>query len=105
MKPKPDVSRFVRDPNEFLNGAETGTGSAGANVPSRQRYPQAQERQAITMEVVAPEATVQKLFRLRWSVVQALRAAVAWETQAQGRRVTETEIVEGLLRERYMQKS
>jgi hypothetical protein len=103
VKPKPDVSGFALDPNAFLDGAEGEAGAAPARLASATPSPSPVTRRAITIEVVAPEATVQKLFRLRWSVAQALRAAAVRETDEQGRRVTETEIVERLLRQKFME--
>lgn len=48
--------------------------------------------------VYKPEPTVQKLFRLRWDTAQALKTAAQAASIEEGRRVTETEIVEQLLR-------
>lgn len=87
MRTKPDVSGFLpvpKDPTTFLNGAEA--------VP---------EAKTVTRDVPKPEPTVQKLFRLRWEVVNALKAGAAQESATSRRRVTETEIVERLLREHY----
>lgn len=82
MKGKPDL----HDVDKFIDGAN----SAQRQV-SRKR-----------METVAtkPEPTVQKLFRLPWDVANALKMEAAQSSVEQGRRVTETEIVEELIRTR-----
>jgi len=96
MKPKPDVSKFSglpRDPNDFLDGASAEfPGQAEAGAP---------RVKTVMIEVAKPEPTIQKLFRLRWNVASALKVGAAQESAATGRRVTETEIVERLLREHY----
>jgi hypothetical protein len=82
MRKKPDVSKFSplhKDPNDFLNG-----------YADRQEEPK---------PVRKPEPTVQKIFRLRWDTANALKLHAANQSVASGKRVTETEIVEGLLRE------
>lgn len=99
MKPKPDVSGFSqkpRDPGAFLEGAvsefpvKTGATSSGTPLTM-----------PVMSDVVKPEPIVQKLFRLRWDSAYALKLGAAHESAAQCRRVTETEIVERLLREHY----
>ena len=47
-----------------------------------------------------PMPTVQKIFRLRWDTVQALRGAVLEMSAGRGKRITETEVVEQLIRSR-----
>jgi hypothetical protein len=94
MRTKPDVSDFAqapRDPSAFLDGA-------GADFPPP---PAAPGPRTVLVELVKPEPTVQKLFRLRWDVASALKVGAAQESAANGRRVTETEIVERLLRQHY----
>jgi hypothetical protein len=115
MKVKPDISRFARlakDPTAFLEGALVDRlekpnapaasvptsppaleGEAGPSSPSASSAPPVPPSPA-----AKPEPTVQKLFRLRWDTVNALRDAAAQESRSQGKRVTETEIVETLLR-------
>jgi hypothetical protein len=46
-------------------------------------------------------ATVQKLFRLRWDTANALRMGAAQLSTKQAKRVTETEIVERLIRAHF----
>jgi hypothetical protein len=46
---------------------------------------------------------VQKLFRLRWDTSQALKLGALHESTTEGRRITETELVEALIRERFKQ--
>jgi hypothetical protein len=99
MRAKPDVSDFsgvARDPNEFLDGGETEFRGPAETPPTGVPGPQ-------TMTVPMPELkqTVQKMFRLRPETAHALRMGAAQESADSGRRVTETEIVERLLRERY----
>lgn len=89
MKVKPDVSGFsgsVKDPNDFLDGAGVDGGK---------------EARTVLIHVAKPEATVQKLFRLRWDSAGALKVGAAQESASSGRRVTETEIVERLVRAHY----
>ncbi|MBN6739838.1 hypothetical protein JKG47_04690 [Acidithiobacillus sp. MC6.1] len=83
MKGKPDVEAFLNgvDPE---NQAQSIPTKAAATAPENR-----------------PEPTVQKLFRLRRDTANALRMEAAKESVAQGRRVTETEIVEGLIRVRF----
>lgn len=91
MKAKPDLRGLDRasrrDPNDFLNGADPERGQ--------------ETLQARSYQVAAkPEPTIQKLFRLRWDVANALKTEAAKASLEQGRRVTETEIVEELIRAR-----
>lgn len=93
MKKKPDLSGFsqpAKDPTAFLEGGAADV--ANRSVPAAQQ--------------VKPEPTVQKLFRLPWDVAQALKIGAAEQSAAQGKRVTETEIVEALIRDHFqVQKS
>ena len=99
MRPKPDVSAFsgaAKDPNDLLNGGD----------PKFPKPPEAQgggkpKASTMTIEVTKPELTVQKLFRLRWDVANALKAGAVKESATARRRGTETEIVERLLRENF----
>lgn len=100
MKGKPDVSSFVQRPapakplDDFLR---EGAADQAVAAPEPAQSPDA----AGSGAGLKPEPTVQKLFRLRWDTVNALRLAAAQESTAQGRRVTETEIVETLIRKRF----
>lgn len=97
MRVKPDVSEFEqkpKDPDAFLKGGE----SDFAETPAA---PETAQARTVTFEVKKPEPTVQKMFRLRWDTAAALKAGAAQETATQSRRVTETEIVERLLRKHY----
>jgi hypothetical protein len=91
MKSKPDLRGLDRtprlDPNDFLEGADAEHGQA-----SRSKQPE--------FIAAKPEPTIQKLFRLRWDVANALKMEAARSSVEQGRRVTETEIVEELIRTR-----
>lgn len=96
MKAKPDVSDFQRTPRDvdaFLDGGEPGfTRPTEAKAPASAAAP---------VGVVKPEPTIQKLFRLRWDVANALKMGAVQESARLGRRVTETEIVERLLKAHY----
>ncbi|WP_226856133.1 hypothetical protein [Acidithiobacillus thiooxidans] len=91
MKSKPDLRGMNKasrlDPNDFLEGAESGQS-------------QASRSQQTELIATKPEPTIQKLFRLRWDVANALKMEAARSSVEQGRRVTETEIVEELIRKR-----
>jgi hypothetical protein len=92
MKKKPDLSGFsqpAKDPTAFLEGGAAD--SANRSLPAS----------AIGAQQVKPEPTVQKLFRLPWDVAQALKMGAAEQSAAQGKRVTETEIVEALIRDHF----
>ncbi len=89
MKRKPDLSEIKqplrRDPNDFLDGADSEQAKSTRHaldglIPRK------------------PEPTVQKLFRLRWDVANALKMEAARSSVELGRRVTETQIVEELIR-------
>ncbi|NCA72049.1 MAG: hypothetical protein EOM91_18610 [Sphingobacteriia bacterium] len=103
MKPKPDVSSFdglSKDPSDFLDGARTespGRPAVGTPTPA----PVQPETREVTLAVAKPEPTVPKMFRLRWDVAAALKFGAAQESITSGRRVTETEIVERLLKKYY----
>jgi hypothetical protein len=116
MKPKPDISRFTqppKDPTAFLDGASADRSEkAGAPVPPQAPAPAAGQPVAPSPPAAAPApaagdeatmpvATVQKLFRLRWDTANALRMGAAQMSTKQARRVTETEIVESLIRKHF----
>lgn len=91
MRGKPDLSGIAtpaKDPTAFIEG---GAG----DVADKTSAP----KQAIVDEE-PPVPTVQKLFRLRWDVARALKAKAA-EASGPGHRVTETEIVEDLLKRHF----
>lgn len=95
MKKKPDISGFglPKDPSAFL---EAGAGDL-ANSTAGPTRPTA----APTLPAKKPEPTVQKLFRLRWDTANALKVGAVRESIENGSRVTETEIVEGLIRKHF----
>ncbi len=71
MKGKPDVAAFRADGiDAFISAAEGGGG---------------------------PKPTIQKLFRLRLDVANALKLYVVKASVESGKRLTETEVVEALL--------
>lgn len=115
MRKKPDISSFTqppKDPTAFLEGASADRSEkAGAPVPPQPPAPAAGQppappppaaaAPAAGDEATMPIATVQKLFRLRWDTANALRMGAAQMSTKQARRVTETEIVESLIRQHF----
>lgn len=105
MRTKPDISQFAgaaKDPNDFLDGASAESPPpAAAPLACVSPAPADTGVRTMTIEVTKPEPTVQKLFRLNWELANALKIGAARESAASGRRVTETEIVERLLRTYY----
>lgn len=94
MKKKPDISSFglAKDPSAFL---EAGAGDLANSGTSQARpAPPAPSPKK-------PEPTVQKLFRLRWDTANALKIGAVRESIENGSRVTETEIVEELIRKHF----
>ena len=92
MKAKPDLTSFrppAKDPTEFL---EAGAGDRAERPSAKPTKP---------VEAAKPEPTVQKLFRLPWDSAQALKRGALDESESQGVRVTETEIIDAMIRERY----
>lgn len=94
MKKKPDISPFglAKDPSAFLEAGAGDVANAGTNQ-TRQAPP--------TPAPKKPEPTVQKLFRLRWDTANALKIGAVRESIDNGSRVTETEIVEELIRKHF----
>jgi len=93
MKAKPNIDAFrqpAKDPTEFL---ESGVADRTEARPAPSATP--------TMTAAKPEPTVQKLFRLRWDVANALKMGATQASIASGKRVTETEIVEQLITKHY----
>lgn len=116
MKSKPDISRFTRaakDPTAFLDGASADVSEKSpppapapqaappvpvAAVASPEQIANVPRQPDSFAEATMPVATVQKLFRLRWDTANALRLGAAQQSTQQGKRITETEIVERLIR-------
>lgn len=96
IKSKPDIKSFKKDPNEFLEGGEAD--KAVAKVVEEKMPAKVAE---VIIEAVKPEPTVQKLFRLRWDIANALKIGAAQESAKTGKRVTETDIVQQLLKRHY----
>lgn len=99
IKAKPDIKSFKKDPNDFLEGGEAD--KALVKTPAARQQPVEQEPVAPIVEVFKPEPTVQKLFRLRWDIANALKIGAAQESAKSGKRVTETDIVQQLLMKHY----
>jgi hypothetical protein len=91
VKKKPDISSFglSKDPSAFL---EAGAGDLASNSAAQARQAQPPKK---------PEPTIQKLFRLRWDTAYALKMHAVRESVESGSRVTETEIVEALIRKHF----
>ncbi len=102
MKAKPNIDAFrqpAKDPTAFLeDGAADRTEVRPApSTPANLAATSADAAPVATK----PEPTVQKLFRLRWDVANALKMGAAHASVAAGKRVTETEIVEQLIRKQF----
>lgn len=97
IKSKPDIKSFKKDPNEFLEGGEAdkALSKPAAYEPARSKTAE------VPVEALKPEPTVQKLFRLRWDIANALKIGAAQESAKTGKRVTETDIVQQLLKQHY----
>lgn len=94
MRGKPNTDQFKsHDLHQFLE--------SGAADRAESPVPTQVVKVTSTIEATKPEPTVQKLFRLRWDTANALKIGAAQQSAAEGRRVTETEIIENLLRLHY----
>lgn len=83
MKKKPDLNG-LKDPTDFLNGG-------AADLAERKNTKKNKIKERV--------ATQQKIFRLSVDVSNALKIHVAQSQANTGIRITETEVVEKLLRE------
>lgn len=99
IKSKPDINSFKKDPNDFLEGGEAD--KPLSNLPKVAQKNSVEETTAYIIEAFKPEPTVQKLFRLRWDIANALKLGAAQESAKTGKRVTETDIVQKLLKKYY----
>ena len=99
IKAKPDIKRFKKDPNDFLEGGEADK-ALSKSLPLTKKM-EAEETVSYTIETFKPEPTVQKLFRLRWDIACALKLGAAQESAKTGKRVTETDIIQQLLKTYY----
>ncbi|MGP5470037.1 hypothetical protein ACTXNP_27625 [Pseudomonas helleri] len=99
IKSKPDIKSFKKDPNDFLEGGEAD--KALSNLPKVAQENSVEETTTYLIEAFKPEPTVQKLFRLRWDIANALKLGAAQESAKTGKRVTETDIVQKLLKKHY----
>lgn len=99
IKSKPDIKSFKKDPNDFLEGGEAD--KALSNLPKVSLENSVEETTTYLIEAFKPEPTVQKLFRLRWDIANALKLGAAQESAKTGKRVTETDIVQKLLKKHY----
>ena len=99
IKTKPDIKSFKKDPNDFLEGGEAD--KALSNLPKVSQENSVEETTTYLIEAFKPEPTVQKLFRLRWDIANALKLGAAQESAKTGKRVTETDIVQKLLKKHY----
>lgn len=91
MRKKPDTRAFVaKDPNAFLDGV-SGEGISTEQPPK--------PAPAVGRPVGQPKLT--KIFNLTPDLVQALKREAFERSSQEGRRVTETELVDAALR-RYL---
>lgn len=102
MKAKPNIDAFrqpAKDPTEFLESgvADRTEARPAPSTPANLAATSADAAPVATK----PEPTVQKLFRLRWDVANALKMGATQASIASGKRVTETEIIEQMIRERF----
>lgn len=89
IKGKPDTSMFIKmkDPTAFLEGAfSENFENKGLKNSSNK---------------LATEPVYQKIFRFRLDTINALKVGAAQESVSAGKRITETEIVEKLIRKYY----
>ena len=110
MRKKPDTRAFVsKDPTDFLNGAEPAlantaihaTGNAVGNMTGSATNA-AMNAAAITPNMLAAavsQTKQTKIFNLSADVVQALKYHAYHRSSLEGRRVTETELVDAALRQ------
>ena len=98
MKKKPDISGFAvqKDPTAFIESGVADRTDKPAPAPTLARI-----AAPVALPATKPEPTVQKLFRLRWDTANALKMSAAQQSVAAGKRVTETEIIEALVRAHY----
>ncbi len=68
---------------------------------STRKQPEVEETASYMIEALKPEPTVQKLFRLRWTSLALLNLEPLQESAKTGKRVTETDIVQQLLKKHY----
>ena len=99
IKSKPDIKSFNKDPNDFLEGGEAD--KALSKSRSATEKAAVEKNTVYVIEAFKPEPTVQKLFRLRWDIANALKLGAAHESAKTGKRVTETDIVQQLLKKHY----
>lgn len=99
IKAKPDIKSFKKDPTEFLEGGEADKAIAKKSIEAKGTP--VEEPKVQVIEAFKPEPTVQKLFRLRWDIANALKLGAAQESARTGKRVTETDIVQQLLKKYY----
>lgn len=103
MRGKPDITSFITGGAADIADREPAQASLALppSTPHVLTPAAAPVTSTVSINVTKPEPTVQKLFRLRWDTSNALKTAAAEESAATGRRVTETEIVESMLRKRF----
>lgn len=99
IKSKPDIKSFNKDPNDFLEGGEADKALSKSRSASEKVA--VEDTSTYVIEAFKPEPTVQKLFRLRWDIANALKQGAAQESAKTGKRVTETDIIQQLLKKHY----
>ena len=94
MKDKPDV-------RAFLDAGEQESATPAAPQASPSPAAQGAQGQGVTVTLAPPRQRVQKIFRLRWDISAALKVAAIQESEREDRRVSETEIVERILKKHF----
>lgn len=87
MKGKPAL-------DDFLSGGAADL--AEGTKPAKKSQSVAQATQ-VNLPRNMPEPTVQKNLRIKWSAAQKLKDAAANRSRSEGKRITETEILEELI--------
>ena len=93
IKGKPDTSMFsqMKDPTKFLEGASLEN-FENSNLKVSNNS---------VSDIKKLDPVFQKMFRLRLDTINSLKVGAAQESVDSGRRITETEIVERLVRKYY----
>ena len=93
MKDKPDI--------QALQNFITAGGRESITPESEEPTLPDPSGQGVTVTISPPRQRVQKIFRLRWDIVAALKVASIQESEKLDRRVSEAEIVERVLKKHF----
>ena len=91
MKDKPDIQAL----QNFINAGDR------ESLAPDEVEPDEIPTQGVTVTLTPPRQRVQKIFRIRWDVVAALKVASMQESEKLDRRVSEAEIVERILKKHF----